>query len=54
MLAECGLAVKDVPELGPATDARASLARMSMPLSERRFTAVSAALAHAADLVPHR
>jgi histidinol-phosphate/aromatic aminotransferase/cobyric acid decarboxylase-like protein/SAM-dependent methyltransferase len=50
-LARCGLAVKEVPELGQRDSAGNGLARMSVPLSEQRVAAVAAALARAADPV---
>jgi histidinol-phosphate/aromatic aminotransferase/cobyric acid decarboxylase-like protein len=50
-LARCGLAVKEVPELGQRDSAGNGLARMSVPLSEQRVAAVTAALARAADPV---
>jgi histidinol-phosphate/aromatic aminotransferase/cobyric acid decarboxylase-like protein/SAM-dependent methyltransferase len=52
-LAGAGLAVKDVPVLGsPLIPGSVGLLRMSVPLSARRYAAVAAALARAADLVP--
>jgi histidinol-phosphate/aromatic aminotransferase/cobyric acid decarboxylase-like protein len=51
MLAACGLVVKEVPELGQRGAAGECLARMSVPLSEQRVVAVTAALARAADPV---
>lgn len=53
-LAERGLAVKYMPELGQREDRPAELARMSVPLSEQRVSAVTAALAGAADPVRRR
>jgi histidinol-phosphate/aromatic aminotransferase/cobyric acid decarboxylase-like protein len=50
-LAERGLAVKYLPELGQREDRPAGLARMSVPLSEQRVGAVTAALADVADPV---
>jgi histidinol-phosphate/aromatic aminotransferase/cobyric acid decarboxylase-like protein/SAM-dependent methyltransferase len=47
-LAGCGLVVKDVPELGQPR----GLARMSVPLSDQRVVAVTAALARVTDPVP--
>lgn len=48
-LAERGLAVKYLPELGKRDNGRAGLARMSVPLSQQRVVAVTAALTGAAD-----
>jgi len=59
-LASCGLAVKEMPELGQhsgglgSAGQHAGLARLSVPLSEQRVAAVRAALASAADVVARR
>ncbi len=61
-LASGGLVVKEVPELGQRPDAGAGagaglgagLGRMSVPLSDQRVAAVTAALAGAAELVARR